>query len=131
MGIGSMALKGLSSCASIVMGGKGTVVVNGRSYVGNNVHISNGRVIIDGVVQEGEPLGQVVNIHIEGNVEQASTVSGDISCKGNAGSIETTNGDVTCGDVHGSVSTVSGDVKAKSIKGAVSTVSGDIRGARR
>lgn len=68
----------------------------------------------------------VVTLEIHGDVEQLSTVSGDVSVSGDVGNIATASGDIRCQTVRGSVSTASGDVHCSSIGGSVSTMSGDI-----
>lgn len=67
-------------------------------------------------------------IYINGNVNNISTMSGDVVLNEAKGDIKTTSGNVTCeGNCGGSITTVSGDVKAMDIAGSVKTVSGDIK----
>lgn len=103
----------------------GTVEINGNSFTGNSITITNGQVIVDGVSFTIDQ-SPVLNISVEGDIDKLETTSGDVTVAGKVGSISTVSGDVTCGDVSGSVETVSGDVDANDIYGKVSTVSGDI-----
>lgn len=110
-----------------LLGSKSKVVINGQTFVGDNIVVDGGgTVIIDGVIQGGPIVGPI-NVSVEGDVRDLTTVSGDVSVTGSCGSISTTSGDIECGDVTGSVTTVSGDVECGSVGGNVKTVSGDIR----
>ena len=102
----------------------GRIVVDGREFRGNNVTISDGKVVVDGVLQSGELTGDI-NIVVHGDIEKLQNTSGDVTAK-NVGSIKTTSGDIKCEEVGGSISTVSGDVSCGDISGSVKTVSGDI-----
>jgi hypothetical protein len=110
-------------------------------YSGNNVTITNGKVIIDG--NDVTPQMKNISISIEGSIDMLNvdacnyvkvsgtvnsltTTSGDVTCGNVAGNVDSTSGDIECQDVGGSVQTVSGDVNANVIKGRVSTTSGDI-----
>lgn len=106
-----------------------TVKINGVSYNGNNVTIINGKVIVDG--KDMTPDAKNITIHVDGdisklsvdicdklsvtgNVNDLSTVSGDVSVGGNVGqNVKTVSGDVKCGNIAGKVTTVSGDIKNK------------------
>jgi len=103
----------------------GRITIDGRTFKGNNVSISNGKVTVDGVVQDGELVGEV-NVTIHGDVEHIENASGKVVAQ-RAGSIHTQSGDVECGDVGGSIQTMSGDVNSGAVGGSVSTMSGDIR----
>lgn len=114
------------------------VSINGKtvSVTGDNVYISNGKIIVDGKdVEDIESIGKntVVNVIIEGNVgsiqcdgsvEVKGNVSDGIDCGGNVtvgGSVE---GDVDCG---GST-TVKGDVTGDIDCGGSVMISGSHRG---
>lgn len=103
-----------------------TVSINGKTYAGNNVHIKQNKVFVDGIEVECED--KVINISINGDVGNVDTLSGDVVITGNAKSVNTTSGDVRIGrDVTGDVETVSGDVDVRGdIEGNVTTVSGDV-----
>lgn len=108
----------------INLGFGSNVVIDGKSFSGSNISIQNGRVIVDGVVQDGSLTGDI-NVVVHGNINtlenncgnvtahdvgEISTGSGDVSCQNVSGSIRTGSGDVTCGNVGGSIKTGSGDV---------------------
>lgn len=102
----------------------GRIVVDGREFRGNSVTITNGKVTVDGVAQDGELVGDI-NITVHGDVERLENSAGTVKAN-NVGSIATQSGDVNCGAVNGSVQTMSGDVDCGNIGGSVSTMSGDI-----
>jgi len=119
-----------------------SININGKSYIGSTVIVRNNKVTINGV--DVTPDTKIVNIVVEGNVEEVSadycdkiivngnvttvtTTSGDIQCKDVAGNAKSSSGDIECGDVGGDVQSTSGDVKAENITGNVKTVSGDIK----
>ncbi|WP_345842502.1 hypothetical protein [Shewanella algae] len=106
----------------------GKIVIDGREFSGSNITIVNGKVTVDGVVQDGELVGDI-NVTIHGDVERLENSRGKVVAK-KAGSIHTQSGDVECGDVDGSVQTMSGDVNCGDIGGSVSTMSGDVRHRR-
>lgn len=104
-----------------------TIIINGNTYSGNSIVVSNGKVIING--KDVTPDSKEIYIKVEGNIEElkvdscnkveivgdvsnVKTQSGDVEISGNVGgSIQTMSGDVDCGNVGGSISTMSGDVK--------------------
>jgi hypothetical protein len=118
-----------------------TITINGVSYTGSSISISNGVVSING--KNVTPHDKIIDItvtgniddlrvdscqkiDVTGNVKNVDTVSGDVRCGNVSGNVETTSGDIKCGNVGGDVETVSGDVEANEIKGKVSTLSGDV-----
>lgn len=87
----------------------GNVVIDGKSFSGNDISISaGGKVIIDGVQQEGSLINNI-SIQIYGDVESIETVNGDITTTGNIKKVETVNGDVSGGVIE-TASTVNGDI---------------------
>jgi hypothetical protein len=106
--------------------GDTSVVINGKTYRGDVVSVSNGPVWVDGKKVDDLSNAQKIEVTVNGNVEELTTATGDITVNGTAGSVATASGDVRCGDVGGSVATTSGDVCCKSVLGGVSTVTGDI-----
>lgn len=102
----------------------GKIVVDGRSFVGDNLVIHNGKVIVDGVTQSGTLYG-LVTVVVHGDVESIDAGSGDVKCV-NVGEVTTGSGDVDCADVSGSIRTGSGDVSCNNVKGHVRTGSGDV-----
>lgn len=93
----------------------------------SNVVIRNGVTIVDGVPIKDLEGSCVTHIIIQGDVQNVTTTSGDVSVCGSVGSINCTSGDVDCGDVTGSVNTTSGDVNCGSVGCMVNTYSGNIR----
>lgn len=109
-------------------GSRSSITINGVTIEGKDIRMSNGRLIVDGVEHPNsnafmkEPE---ITIHVNGNVDEVSTVSGDVNITGNVDSAKSTSGDISIkGDVE-TVTTVSGDVEARKINSA-KTVSGDI-----
>ena len=104
-----------------------SITINGMNFSGNNITITNGKVIIDGKSQTFE--SKEINISISGNIEKLEVDSCEkVSVIGNVETLKTISGDVEIsGIVNGSVQTVSGDVKCGKISGDVKTVSGDIK----
>lgn len=106
-----------------------SITINNKTYSGNNIVITNGKVIING--KDVTPDGKEINIKVEGNITDlkvdacnkvqitgdvslVQTKSGDVDISGNVnGSVQTMSGDVDCGNVGGSVSTMSGDIKTR------------------
>lgn len=111
----------------ITSNGSASITIDGRTFKGNNVSIIGNKVVIDGVEQSGELVGNI-RITVNGNVDNIETTSGDIEVRGAVGEVETTSGDVIVhSNISGSVKTMSGDVTAGSIGGNVKTMSGDIK----
>ena len=108
-----------------------SIKINGNTYTGNNIVVSNGKVIIDGKDVTGD--SKEINIKVEGNIDtltidacnkleiagdvsNVKTLRGDVDITGNVnGSIQTMSGDVDCGNVGGSISTMSGDIKHRKV----------------
>jgi DUF4097 and DUF4098 domain-containing protein YvlB len=87
----------------------GSVTIDGRTFRGNNISIDGSKVIVDGVVQEGELVGDV-QVTVQGDCESVSTTNGDISVEGSVKTVSTVNGDVSAGSITGKTSTVNGDI---------------------
>ena len=117
----------------------GKIVINGKSYVGNNININkNGDVIVDGQKQdELESKNNVfkVQVSISGDPENIELRQGDITIDGDCQTVKVGQGDVNIvgGDnnVYGNVSTGQGsiDIRGK-VMGNVSTGQGDIKHRR-
>lgn len=99
--------------------------INGKSWFGQNIKITNNSITIDGVVI-GETTPQI-KVEILGGCDFIESASGDVTVQGGAQTVKTMSGDVTCESVFGPVSTMSGDVKCGDVSGLISTMSGDIR----
>lgn len=110
-----------------------TITINGKTYVGQNISVVNGKVLIDGKSQD-DTLSGVVRIEVTGDLASlqcdapvvvTGNVKGNINCDGpcTCGDVEgdvDADGPVTCGDVKGNVEAdgpctcgkVGGNVKA-------------------
>lgn len=102
----------------------GKIEIDGKTFTGSNIQINGCKVIVDGVTQDGELVGDI-NITVDGDVESITNTHGSVSAK-NVKNIKTVHGDVVCGDVSGDVKTTHGDIKSNSIKGSATTTFGDI-----
>lgn len=109
---------------NINLKGTGNVTIDGKSFTGGNIQINGNKVIVDGVVQDGELIGDI-KVTVHGDVERLQTGSGRVFAQG-VGIIQTGSGDVKCGNVSGSVQTGSGDVKCENVSGSIKTGSGDV-----
>tara|TARA_X000000950_G_C13724332_1_gene581557 strand:- start:48 stop:389 length:342 start_codon:yes stop_codon:yes gene_type:complete len=109
---------------NINMNGSGKVVIDGREFNGRNVQISGNKVIVDGVTQDGELVGNI-NVTVHGDVESLSNGSGKVTAR-NVGNIKTGSGGVECGNVSGNITTGSGDVDCEDVGGNIRTGSGDV-----
>jgi hypothetical protein len=93
----------------------GKITIGGRTFSGNSISIQNGKVTIDGVVQDGVLSGVVEIRVVEG-------ILGQLTCDGS----------VTCGDVRGDVD-AGGSVDCKHVGGNVdaggSVTCGNVSGA--
>lgn len=103
------------------------ITINGRTYTGNSIVITNGKVVVNG--KDVTPDGKEINIQVAGNInELRADCCNTIEVTGDVQTVATQSGDVTInGKVEGSVSTMSGDVDCGSVGGSVSTMSGDIK----
>lgn len=103
------------------------VEIGGKKYVGNNIVIRNGVVIVDGVVQEGTVTGVVEIKVVEGVLGRLET-DASVVCQDVLGDI-TAGGSVKSGNVGGNVS-AGGSVKANDIGGGV-TAGGSVNAKSR
>ena len=74
-----------------VISGGSTVIVNGKTYKGNNLSIIDGKVFVDGEEQSGEDtkhfeikiIGKVENVNVaHGNLSIEGDVTGKVDCDG-------------------------------------------------
>jgi hypothetical protein len=102
------------------------IFINGITYTGNTVSIVDSRIIIDGV--NVTPEAKIINIKVEGDIQQLNGGISDIVVDGNVGELKTSVGNVTVsGSVTGNVTTSTGNVKVGgSIRGSVKTSIGNI-----
>lgn len=111
-----------------IFGSKANLTLNGVSYSGRNISVTNGRVVIDGrdVTAAADSQSKLV-IEVKGDLEHLEVGScASVTIAGAVGSVSTASGDVHCGDVGGRVSAVSGDIYCCNVTGDVESVSGDI-----
>lgn len=70
---------------------------------------------------------KVINITIEGNVNELETGCAKATINGNCGCVKSGSGDITVhGNVNGGISTGSGDVVCGDVAGNIKTGSGDV-----
>ena len=103
--------------------------INGMSFSGNNIQISNNKIYIDGKrIDEQFEDQKTFNVVVDGPLSKLDVDNAEsIEIKGDVGSVKTTNGNVkVSGLVQGDVKTVNGNVSAINIEGKVSTVNGNI-----
>lgn len=111
------------------------ITINGKTITHSgrgDVCISNGKVTIGGVdVKDLNDIDEkVINIVVEGNVENLSTDDADVTVNGSVHTVNTKNGNVTCGDVSGDVETKNGNVMCGSVQGDATTKNGNIMRGR-
>lgn len=119
-----------------------TITVNGQTFVGNNVSVVNGEVIVDGK-KVAAPEGKVINIAVQGDIESLKVDRGSVNVTGSVGSVAVSQGDVEsiggvkgkveidqgnleCGDIFGDVSVNMGNVVAGTIHGSVKAKMGNV-----
>lgn len=102
-----------------------TMHINGLTYTGKNITVSNGRVVIDG--KDVTPDTKQISIAVDGNVGTLKVDQCDkVAVNGSCEKVETMSGAVECGPVNGGVKTMSGDVKCGRVVGDVTTMFGDV-----
>ena len=96
---------------------------------GNTITRVGNKLIVDGQEINLDKPQQIINITINGNVENLDVpVLGTVNIQGDCESVEVTNGSINIqGNVSGDVQTVNGSIKANSILGKCSTVNGSIK----
>lgn len=102
----------------------GSVTIGGNTYTGDNIQIKGSKIVVNGVTQEGDLVGDI-SVVVNGDVDSIKMGSGSVTAK-STGSILTGSGDVSCGNVGGSIKTGSGDVDCGAVAGSISTGSGDV-----
>ena len=94
----------------------GSVTMNGKTFVGNNIQIINGVLSIDGVQVESG-LGGEVRLVLDGNIGSVKS-SGSVTVNGNVNGNVDAGNSVHCGDVGGDVE-AGNSVSCKKITGSV------------
>src|SRR5690606_37102809 len=98
--------------------------IDGKTFIGRNIQINNGKVIVDGDTQNGELVGDV-NVVVNGDVDILNNTNGKVEAN-NIGQVTTTNGDVICDKINVDVRTIKCNIKSKAISGRLISVNGDI-----
>lgn len=113
---------------------KGTIRINGKTYVGNNISMVGNKVYIDGKLQGNGDFSEEKEIKIEvlcdidrieseesvnvyGNVHGNVFAKGSVNCDNVTGNVEA-KGSVNCDNVGGNVK-ANGSVNCDVIKGRV------------
>lgn len=107
-------------------GVSGTVTIDGKTFSGSSISINGNKVIVDGVAQDGELVGEI-HVTVNGDCEVVENSNGPIEVKGSAGSVRTSNGRITCGNVGGDVTSSNGGITCGAVTGNVRTSNGSIR----
>ena len=96
---------------------------------GNTITRVGNKLIVDGQEIDLNKPQQIINITIDGNVENLDVpILGTLNIQGDCKSVDITNGSINIqGSVSGDVKTVNGSIKANSILGKCSTVNGSIK----
>ena len=104
-------------------------ISNSIQISGNNITRIGNKLIIDGQEIDLNKPQQIINITINGNVENLDVpVLGTVNIQGDCKSVDITNGSINIqGSVSCDVKTVNGSIKANSILGKCSTVNGSIK----
>lgn len=106
---------------------KGQININGQSFVGNNITVTNNEVLIDGkpVTLATKTFNLEINIH--GDCEDVDNGSGKLNITGNTKNVDSGSGSVNIGgNVNGSIDTGSGSVVCGSVSGNIKTGSGSV-----
>lgn len=109
------------------------ITINGKTYKGNNLSMSGGKILIDGkeVSNTDEFEEKEVYIAINGSLETLEVdTCNEIVIGHNCGQVKTTNGNVSVnGDIEGDVKTTNGNVLCSGgIKGRIATTNGSVSG---
>ena len=110
--------------------GSGTITINGKTYknVKGNMVINDKGIYVDGkpIEEYKEPF--MVNLTIQGNVESVSCENNDIHIEGEVGDATAKNGNITIkGNVKGNVESKNGNITiAGSVSGDVTSKNGNV-----
>ena len=120
--------------SNVSIGGK--ITMNGKTYTGRNMTMSNGKMFVDGVevdINSGKTVKPEDIIHvtivITGNVDELKGNFNEATVNGNVGSLSSNGGNVTVNEtVNGHVESSGGDVTVKgSVGGNVNSTGGDVK----
>lgn len=102
--------------------GNSSITINGKTFNGNNIFVSNGKVIVDGNEQsysEGNKYSHTYKVEITGNPQKVETM-GDVSVSGDCGYINTM-GNVNVRQNSGNINTM-GVVTVGGTSGKINTL---------
>lgn len=97
----------------------GKITINGRTYRGTNIQVSNGVVYIDGKrADESGKQDTGIRLIVEGDVDNITVDRGDVEVRGNVTGDVKAGGSISCGDVGGSVD-AGGSISCGRVSGSV------------
>lgn len=101
--------------------GDSSVTINGKTYTGRDIYVSNGKAIVDGKKETytDDNNRHSYTVEIKGNPSKVET-AGPVTVTGDCGSINTA-GNVTVNGSSGSINTM-GSVTVKGNSGNISTM---------
>jgi len=104
------------------------ITINGKTYKGNNLTISNNEVYIDGKKADQQDDAKTININIEGNIEAVNVDYCDkIEVVGECGLVSSKNGNIQIkGNVSGDVTNKNGNIICRNVGGDAETKNGDV-----
>ena len=104
-----------------------TISINDNKYSGNNIIVTNGKVIING--KDVTPESKEININVEGNIDELKVdACNKVFVNGNIDNLKIQSGDVDItGDITGNIEIMSGDVNCGMVGGSISTMSCDVK----
>ena len=106
------------------------ITINGKTYDGIKASIINGKLYVDGtfITNIYETQDKNITIICSGCIiDKVVTTSGDITVNGNVDTASSTSGDINVsGDICHKAHTISGDIKANTLIGTADTMSGNV-----
>lgn len=106
------------------------ITINGKTYDGKKASIINGKLYVDGTFITNIYETQDKNVTVICNgctIDKVVTTSGNITVNGNVDTASSTSGDINVsGDICHKAHTISGDIKANTLIGTADTMSGDV-----
>jgi flagellar hook assembly protein FlgD len=61
-----------------------TITINGKTFSGSSIRINSNKVIVDGVDQSGELVGDI-HVTVNGDCETLESSNGEVEVKGSVG----------------------------------------------
>ncbi len=108
-----------------------TISINGKtiSFSGSgSINISGNKITVGGVdISDLSTVDEkVINITIEGSVEDLSVENGEVEVKGDVRELNSKNGNIQCGNVEGNVESKNGNISCGRVAGNVHSKNGNI-----